>query len=351
MALSRVPKEMYFVALLVPSLTVALCSFGGCKKSPAAHLTIDAATECKGIDPTLLAKAEAGDAIAQRKLGYAFDLGQGCSQSYALAALWYRKAADQGDAKAQYDLGLLCDKGEGVPQDYAQASTWFRKAAEQGNSAAQFYLGSLYDGGHGVTQDPGLAAMWYRKAADQGQASAQYALGRLYDQGEGVPQDYSLAAFWYQKAAEQGHAEAQYFIGYSYYYGQGVSQDRSQGVAWWKKAAGQGNEYAQKSLSAMQREDEGGNLSTKLRSYWSTTIRVDADMDSFWLPDEERTCKTYPDDKGRVSVVACNASGTHRDHNIPVTFWGDLDRNIISDWKCRREKGIFKDEFVCRAIN
>jgi len=82
-------------------------------------------------------------------------------------------------------------------------------------------------------------------------------------------------------------------------------------------------------------------------SYWPTTVRVDTDMDSSWLPDEERTCQTYPDDKGRVASVACNSSVSHRDHNIPVKFWGGVDRNAVSEWKCRREK----DEFVCRAIN
>jgi hypothetical protein len=84
-----------------------------------------------------------------------------------------------------------------------------------------------------------------------------------------------------------------------------------------------------------------------IHSYWPTTIRVDTDMDSSWLRDEERSCQTTPNDKGRVTVVACNASGSHRDHNIPVTFWGDPDRNTISDWKCRRES----EEFVCRAVD
>ena len=82
-------------------------------------------------------------------------------------------------------------------------------------------------------------------------------------------------------------------------------------------------------------------------SYWPTTIRVDTDMDTFWLANEERTCQTYPDDKGRVAIVACNAAGSHRDHNIPVKFWGGVERNAISNWKCRREG----DEFVCRAID
>ncbi|MHB8301546.1 MAG: hypothetical protein ACYDC6_01720 [Acidobacteriaceae bacterium] len=86
-------------------------------------------------------------------------------------------------------------------------------------------------------------------------------------------------------------------------------------------------------------------------SYWSTTLRVDTDMDSFWLPDEERTCQSYPGENGEVSVVACNPTGTHREHNIPVKFWGGVERNTVSDWKCRREKGLLSDEFVCWALN
>lgn len=86
---------------------------------------------------------------------------------------------------------------------------------------------------------------------------------------------------------------------------------------------------------------------TWIDDYWSTTLRVDTDMDSFWLKDEERTCQTYPDEKGRVAVVACNPTGSHRDRNIPVKFWGGVDRGVFSSWKCRREG----DDFVCRAID
>jgi len=81
-------------------------------------------------------------------------------------------------------------------------------------------------------------------------------------------------------------------------------------------------------------------------SYWSTTVRVDTDMDSFWLPDEERNCRTFPDDKGTVATVLCDATA-HANHNIPVKFWGGVHRNTVSDWRCRREG----DTFVCRATD
>ncbi len=99
-----------------------------------------------------------------------------------------------------------------------------------------------------------------------------------------------------------------------------------------------------------EQEQKKRDEDAKTHSYWSTTIRVDTDMDSSWLPDEERTCQTYPDLKGRVSVVHCDATANAR-HNIPVEFWGGVNRNTTSDWKCRREKDLLSDQFVCRAID
>jgi hypothetical protein len=87
----------------------------------------------------------------------------------------------------------------------------------------------------------------------------------------------------------------------------------------------------------------------KNASYIPTTLRVDTDMDSLWLPDEERTCQSYPNGKGKVATVACNGTESNHNHNIPVRFWGGVDRNTVSSWKCRREKDLLSDEFVCRA--
>ena len=164
--------------------------------------------QSRGIDPALLAMAQAGDAAAQSSLGVDYEFGKGVPQDYTQAAAWYRKAADQGDAKAQSNLGNLYYDGHGVPQDYAQGAVWLRKAAEHGNALAQYNLGVLYEHGRGVPQDYTQAAVWYRKAAEQGYASAQYNLGVFYEHGLGLPRDYTQAAAWYRKAAEQGHAKA-----------------------------------------------------------------------------------------------------------------------------------------------
>ena len=99
----------------------------------------------------------------------------------------------------------------------------------------------------------------------------------------------------------------------------------------------------QQRIEAQEQRDSNASLS----SYWPTTVRVDTDMDSFWLNGEERTCITTSGAKGRVAGVTCNDSGSHRTHNIPVKFWGGVDRNVGSSWQCRREG----DDFVCRALD
>jgi hypothetical protein len=276
-------RNIPFALITLIALFVSGCDGcsgnGGSNRKPTPPPTVSSSFQSNGIDPALLAKAQAGDSAAEYQVGLEYDKGKEVPQDFDKAAMWYQKAAEQGDAGAEVNLGLLYGRGEGVPRDEAQANVWFRKAAEQGNATAQFDLGISYR------------------------------------DGKGVPQNYAQSAMWFRKAAEQGDARAK--------------------------------DDLDKIQSEIQSENKGSNS----LSYWPTTIRVDTDMDSSWLADEERTCQTYPNDNGRIAVVACNQLGSHRDRNIPVKFWGDPDRNISSNWKCRREKSIFSDTFVCRAID
>ena len=101
--------------------------------------------------------------------------------------------AQAGDPVAQCNLGLMYDQGNGAPKDPATAVKWFRKSAELGNVRAQHNLGCAYEAGEGVPKDATKAARWYRKAADQGLALSQTNLGLLYYRGDGVPQDAAEA--------------------------------------------------------------------------------------------------------------------------------------------------------------
>lgn len=151
---------------------------------------------------------EPGDAVDQYNLGVCYATGESVPQDDAVAAAWYRKAAEQGYAAAQYNLGVCYATGAGVTQDFAVAAAWYRKAAEQGYAAAQCNLGVCYANGEGVPLGAAVAVAWCLKAAEQGEAAAQYNLGVLYAAGKGVTKHLEVAAAWYSKAAEQGHIKA-----------------------------------------------------------------------------------------------------------------------------------------------
>ncbi|MFZ3339776.1 MAG: tetratricopeptide repeat protein [Terriglobales bacterium] len=114
----------------------------------------------------LQAKAQAGDALAQLKLGKAYGEGNGVPQSDARALKWYRAAAEQGNAAAQNDVGIMFRLGRGVDQDKKEAVEWFRKAAKQENANALFNLGTAYYNGDGVAIDDTAAYAWFLPDSD-----------------------------------------------------------------------------------------------------------------------------------------------------------------------------------------
>jgi len=47
---------------------------------------------------------------------------------------WFQKAAEQGYADGQYNLGVMYANGQGVTQDYALAHMWFNIAGSSGQA-------------------------------------------------------------------------------------------------------------------------------------------------------------------------------------------------------------------------
>jgi uncharacterized protein len=116
----------------------------------AVLLVIGVACEQSSTDTPEIAalsvKANAGDADAQHKLGYAYEKGEGVPQGYAQAAAWYRKAAEQGHAGAQFFLGVAYYLGQGVPQDYVESHKWTNLAAFRADAENQKEFAETRDG-------------------------------------------------------------------------------------------------------------------------------------------------------------------------------------------------------------
>jgi hypothetical protein len=125
------------------------------------------------------ARAAAGDAEAQLKLGLRYAEGDGVIQNDKEATKWFALAAKQGLTEAQYRYGQALLKGSGVVQDYRAAFSWIEQAAQRGYPKAQFDLGELFRYGIGTPQDKPRAYLWYNLAAAQGVDAAAKARDSL----------------------------------------------------------------------------------------------------------------------------------------------------------------------------
>ena len=144
------------------------------------------------------------DLINLLNLGNKYFNGDGVTQDYLKAKVYYEKAAAQGMPEAQGNLGIIYDNGFGVKQDYLKAKEWYEKAAAQGNVDAQFNLGNIYFYGDGVKQNYLKAKEWYEKVAAKGMPKAHYNLGIMYYNGFGVKQNYLKSKEWFIKACNGG---------------------------------------------------------------------------------------------------------------------------------------------------
>ncbi len=233
-------RGIFMSVLAVIALFSTICmaqapASSGASAAPAA-----------GIDPALMAKANAGSPDAEFLVGTKYELGANVKKDPAQAAVWYRKAAEKGDVRAQHSLGVLYESGNGVPADYVTAVQWYRKAAEKGFAPAQFSLGLCYAHGKGVPQDYKLAVAWYESAAQQRNSDALLNLAYLYQNGVGVEKDEARSFDYVRQAAEAGSPDAQFQLGMVYHDGEkGLALDQDLARKWLHRSAVQGDVAAQ----------------------------------------------------------------------------------------------------------
>ncbi len=199
--------------MLLVAATVFVVLFGfGVTSSGELMQRLDRLVTAKGHSDNaiseLQARATAGDADAQIRLGLQLAHNDGAKPDYAGAAHWFEAAAKSGSLEAQYDLGVMTADGLGVKRDPIGAAILFMNAAAGGFAQAEYRIGAAYQDGVGVPRSATFAAMWYERAARHGVRHAQFALAGLYAAGDGVSADSVQAFAWYRLAEEEGERGA-----------------------------------------------------------------------------------------------------------------------------------------------
>ena len=73
--------------------------------------------------------------------------------------------AKAGDGLAQHEVSQLLEWGQGVPVDLPAAFQWAKKSAEAGHSLGRFRLGLMYRFGTGVDPDEAKSNDFLKRAA------------------------------------------------------------------------------------------------------------------------------------------------------------------------------------------
>ncbi len=199
--------------------------------------TIDAATKMDD-DSSLAARQafQAGDTLMK----------QGGAKNEALAARYYKRAADMGSHWGHYKYGTMLLEGKGVAQNVPAAAAAFAKAAEENNGWAQYQLGVLYMDGNGVPKDVPRGAALLAKAAEQNIGWAQYRVGEMYASGTDVPQDLVKARSYLEKASAQDISYAQFALANLI-----IDNEPQRARTLLQEAAAAGNQLAAKRLAQL----------------------------------------------------------------------------------------------------
>ena len=202
---------------------------------------------------TLTQKANSGDAVAMRKLGYEYLIGKNIQKDEKRAFQLFRAAVWEGDLNATIYCGYCCKTGAGLEKpNIVAAARYYEYGARAGVAAAQYELARIY-----LDKDMGDACFvgganpyigcerWLKKAAEQNYIYAEELLADKYYEGVYIVKDVKAAIYWYEKAANQGSVYAMYRAGYIYY---SEPIDYNKAGQWFSLAAEKGDKDAEEVL-------------------------------------------------------------------------------------------------------
>lgn len=185
----------------------------------------------------LVRSARAGYVVAQYALAKAYQNGQGCMRSGALAEHWYRISAEAGNANAQFELGVILIRERGPDWAAGASAAWLNHSADQQKALVT----ALFPAVSSSTSDPAEALSWLRRAAEAGKPEAQANVGWLLLKGIGSEIDLAEAHRWLTAAST--HDISQAALGLAEYYGStdAANGDFVQSARWAQRASELGN--------------------------------------------------------------------------------------------------------------
>jgi TPR repeat protein len=217
---------------LILAVTLVATTVSGARAQGGKDLLDELRLLTRSAARELLDAAEAGDTLAQFKIGLAYYHGYAVDAIPEEAARWFRRAAELECVAAQHMLGVQLRDGIGVHPDTAEAVRWLSAAANRGYPDAQYDYGLMLFDGIGVEQDYAAAYGFFTDAAAQGSVGARTYVGIMLVNGLGVDQNFNEGREALLQAATAGSPMAQANLGALYAGGVGVEQSTTEALIW-----------------------------------------------------------------------------------------------------------------------
>ena len=123
--------------------------------------------------------AKTGNAKAQFKLAYMYEIGRGTKKDINKAKQWYKKAAVKNFKAANHRLIFIDVKTAGFK---SQHKSWLKSLIEEskkGDDNLQFLLANMHEKGIGVKRNLKQAHHYYKASTAKGNADAESKLFRI----------------------------------------------------------------------------------------------------------------------------------------------------------------------------
>lgn len=130
--------------------------------------------------------SQQGDTMAMALVAKSYEDGKYVEKNYEKAEELYLSVASSNDKASiagEFGLGELYMKLDFKRHDPALAAQWYKKAADKGHKLAQTKYGAMLAVGKGTEQNIALAKVYLQKAANNGVVNAKTLLEKLEAEG------------------------------------------------------------------------------------------------------------------------------------------------------------------------
>lgn len=202
--------------------------------------------------------ADGGHILALYSYAYCLYLGDGTPENKEESIKILKKCAEEHlIPEAQYKYGQALRKGEGVTKNLNEAFENVRLAEAQGHELATQLLASMYFLGEGTIVNKPKSAELYKKSAETGNTTSQYNYATMLLLGDGIPTNTQEAIRLFEKLAESGFSPAQHALALCYSSGNGVAQNKRKAFELYQAAASKNHVKSFFQLGKMMETGDG----------------------------------------------------------------------------------------------